>query len=106
LEYTHRINWYVPAGIIPALGIMATAAELSLGLLLLVGWHTRVTTLLTGLLLLVFGVAMALGLGVKTPLDYSVFSGAGGALLLATSERFPFSVDELRLRRNHGTGAV
>jgi len=106
LEYTHTINWYVPAGMIPALGIMATAAELSLGLLLLVGWYTRVTTLLTGLLLLVFGVAMALGLGVKAPLDYAVFSGAGGAFLLANSERFPFSVDELLFRRTHGIGAV
>jgi uncharacterized membrane protein YphA (DoxX/SURF4 family) len=106
LEYTHTSNWYVPAGMIPALGIMATAAELSLGLLLLVGWYTRVTTLLTGLLLLVFGVAMALGLGVKAPLDYAVFSGAGGAFLLANSERFPFSVDELLFRRTHGIGAV
>ncbi len=84
----------------------ATAAELSLGLLLLVGWYTRVTTLLSGLLLLVFGVAMALGLGVKAPLDYSVFSGAGGAFLLANCERFPFSVDELLFRRTHGIGAV
>ena len=46
LEYTHTINWYVPTGMIPALGIIATAAELSLGLLLLVGWYARVTALL------------------------------------------------------------
>jgi uncharacterized membrane protein YphA (DoxX/SURF4 family) len=105
LEYTHTINWYVPAGMIPALGITATAAELSLGLLLLVGWYARVTALLTGLLLLVFGVAMALGLG-KAPLDYAVFSGAGGTFLLATCERFPFSVDELLFRRTHRIGAV
>jgi uncharacterized membrane protein YphA (DoxX/SURF4 family) len=95
LEYTHTINWYVPAGMIPALGIIATAAELLLGLLLLIGWYTRVTAVLSGLLLLLFGVAMALGLGVKAPLNYSVFTAAGGAFLLAHCERFPFSVDEL-----------
>jgi uncharacterized membrane protein YphA (DoxX/SURF4 family) len=106
LEYTHTINWYVPTGMIPALAIIATAAELVLGLLLLVGWYARVTALLTGLLLLVFGVAMALGLGVKAPLDYSVFSGAGGAFLLANCERFPFSVDELLFRRTHKIGAA
>jgi hypothetical protein len=32
-----------------------------------------------------------------------VFSAAGGALLLATIKRFPFSVDEL-LQRSRSTG--
>jgi uncharacterized membrane protein YphA (DoxX/SURF4 family) len=106
LEYTHTINWYAPAGMIPALGIIATAAEILFGLLLLVGWHTRATAVLSGLLLLVFGVSMALGLGVKAPLNYTVFTGAGGAFLLATCERFALSVDELLFRRTHGIGAV
>jgi uncharacterized membrane protein YphA (DoxX/SURF4 family) len=103
LEYTHTINWYAPAGMIPALGIIATAAEILFGLLLLVGFQTRVTAVLSGLLLLVFGVAMALGLGIKAPLNYSVFAGAGGAFLLASCERFPLSVDELLFRRTHGS---
>jgi hypothetical protein len=41
---------------------------------------------------------MTMALGVKAPLDSSVFSAAGGALLLATSANFPFSLDELVLR--------
>jgi uncharacterized membrane protein YphA (DoxX/SURF4 family) len=106
LEYTHTINWYAPAGMIPALGIIATAAEILFGLLLIVGWHTRATAVLSGLLLLVFGVSMAVGLGVKAPLNYTVFTGAGGAFLLATCERFSLSVDELLFHRTHGTGAV
>src|SRR6185369_3243738 len=101
LEYTHTLNWYVPAGMIPALGVIATGAELLFGLLLLVGWYTRVTALFSGLLLLVFGVSMALGLGVQAPLNYAVFTGAGGAFLLANCERFPFSLDELLFRRTH-----
>jgi uncharacterized membrane protein YphA (DoxX/SURF4 family) len=104
LEYTHTLNWYAPAGMIPALGIIATAAEILFGFLLLVGWHTRATAVLSGFLLLVFGVSMALGLGVKAPLNYTVFTGAGGAFLLATCERFPLSVDELLFRRIHGPG--
>jgi uncharacterized membrane protein YphA (DoxX/SURF4 family) len=83
------------------LGVVATGAETLFGLLLLVGWHTRVTALLTGLLLLTFGVAMTLALGVKAPLNYAVFTGVGGAFLLANCERFPFSVDELLSRRTH-----
>ena len=99
LEYTHTLNWYLPAGMIPTLGVIATSAELLFALLLLVGWHPRATALLTGLLLLTFGVAMTLALGVKAPLNFAVFTGVGGALLLANCESFPFSVDELLFRR-------
>ena len=99
LEYTQSLNWYVPAGMIPSLGVIATGAETLFGLLLLVGWHTRTAALLSGLLLLSFGVAMTLAF--KAPLNFAVFTGVGGALLLANCESFPFSVDELLFRRTH-----
>jgi uncharacterized membrane protein YphA (DoxX/SURF4 family) len=35
LEYTHTLNWYVPAAMIRTLGIIATGAETLFGLLLL-----------------------------------------------------------------------
>jgi uncharacterized membrane protein YphA (DoxX/SURF4 family) len=104
LEYTHSLNWFVPAEMIPTLGVVATVAEISLGLLLVVGWHTRATALLAGLLLLTFATAMTLALGIKAPLNFAVFTGIGGALLLATCKRFPLSVDELLLRRTHLEG--
>jgi uncharacterized membrane protein YphA (DoxX/SURF4 family) len=99
LEYTHTLNWYLPAVMILPLGIIATGAETLFGLLLLVGWHTRIAALLSGLLLLTFGAAMTLALGVKAPLNFAVLTGIGGALLLANCERFPCSVDELLFRR-------
>jgi uncharacterized membrane protein YphA (DoxX/SURF4 family) len=100
VEYTARLNWFLPAAMIPALAVISTGAEILLGLLLLVGWHTRITALFSGILLMAFGVAMTLPLGFKAPLNFSVFSAAGGALLLARCVRFPFSVDAplLRLR--------
>ena len=98
LEYTHTLNWYLPAGIILPLGIIATVAEILFGLLLLVGWRTRAAALSSAGLLLVFGVAMTLALGIKAPLNYAVLTGIGGALLLASRESFPFSVDELLSR--------
>jgi len=99
LEYTHTLNWYLPAGMILPLGIIATGAEILFGLLLIVGWRTRVAALLSGLLLLVFAVAMTLALGVKAPLNYAVLTGIGGSLLLANCESFPFSVDNFLSRR-------
>jgi hypothetical protein len=51
---------------------------------------------MSGILLILFGITMAVALGLKAPLDFSVFSAAGGALLLATRTEFPVSADELR----------
>ena len=94
LEYTHTLNWYLPAGMILPLGIVATGAESFFGLLLLVGWHTRAAALLSGHLLVTCGVSMTVALAINAPLNFAVLTGIGGALLLASCERFPFSVDE------------
>lgn len=99
VDYTAKLNWFLPAAMIAVLAIIATAAETLLGLLLVLGWKTRITALLSGILLIVFALSMTIALGVKAPLNFSVFSAAGGALLLATCADFPFSLDEL-LRRN------
>jgi len=97
--YTAKLNWFVPAAMIPALAIISTAAEILFGLLLVVGWKTRITALLSGVLLTTFALAMTISLGVKAPLNFSVFSAAGGALLLGVCGNFPFSLDEM-LRRS------
>jgi uncharacterized membrane protein YphA (DoxX/SURF4 family) len=94
--YTGQLNWFLPQSTIPALAILSTAAETILAILLLLGWQTRITALLSGILLLSFALTMTGTLGVKAPLDASVFSAAGGALLLAASTEYPFSVDQLR----------
>ena len=99
VSYTAKLNWFLPSATIPALAFTATAAEILFGLLLVLGWKTRTVALLSGLLLTTFALTMTMVLGVKAPLDLSVFSAAGGALLLATSANFPFSLDEL-VRRN------
>ena len=99
VAYTGKLNWFLPESVIPALAITATCAEALLGLCLVIGWHTRIAALLSGILLILFGVTMAVALGVKAPLDFSVFSAAGGAFLLATCTEFPFGVDKLRRSR-------
>jgi uncharacterized membrane protein YphA (DoxX/SURF4 family) len=99
VNYTAQLNWFLPAAMIPVLATIATAAETLFGLLLVLGWKTRITALLSGVLLITFALTMTMALGVKAPLNLSVFSASGGALLLATCTDFPFSLDEL-LRRN------
>jgi len=42
-----------------------------------------------------FAIGMATGLGIKTPFDYSVFSAAAAAFLLAFWEPDRFTLDKL-----------
>ena len=106
VAYTAKLNWFLPAAMIPALAIIATAAEILFGLLLVLGWKTRTIALLSGVLLTIFALTMTTALGVKAPLDASVFSAAGGALLLATSANFPFSLDELVRRKKQAESSA
>jgi uncharacterized membrane protein YphA (DoxX/SURF4 family) len=95
VAYTAKLNWFLPDPMISALAVISTFAETLFGLLLVFGWQTRITALLSGILLLTFALAMTIALGVEAPLSLSVFSAAGGALLLATCTNYPFSLDEL-----------
>ena len=67
-------------GTITTLAIVSTCAETILGVLLVLGWQTRTAALLSGVLLLLFALTMAGALGIKAPLDFSVFSASGGVL--------------------------
>ena len=102
VDYTAKLNWFLPVAMIPALAIIATAAETLFGLLLVLGWKTRMTALPSGVLLTTFALTMTMALGVQAPLNFSVFSAAGGALLLGVCANFPFSLDELLQRNRQG----
>ena len=96
VAYTGQLNWFLPKGTITTLAIVSTCAETVFGVLLVLGWRTRTAALLSGVLLLSFAVTMAAALGIKAPLDFSVFSASGGAFVLASCTEYPFSIDRLR----------
>ncbi len=83
MKYTAEVNSFLPASTIPVLAWAATAAELILGVLLVTGFWLRPVALASAALLALFGTAMAISFGIKSPLDYSVFSACAAALLLA-----------------------
>ena len=97
VDYTGKLNWFAPTAVIPTLAWAATFAEILLGLALVLGFFTRVAALLlSGLMLLVFALTMTFALGVKAPLDFSVFSASAGAFLLAAYGEYPLSIDALK----------
>jgi putative oxidoreductase len=85
-KYTAEVNSFMPAWTIPYIAWIATAAEVFFALALVAGLWPRWIALGTALLLALFGVAMAISFGIKSPLDYSVFSASAAAFLLAVHE--------------------
>ncbi len=82
MRYTAEVNSFMPAYTITFLAWASTAGELFFGIALLLGIWTRWIAIGSAVLLALFGIAMAISFGIKSPLDYSVFSASSAALLL------------------------
>ena len=98
VEYTGTVLSLFPSSFTVPLARAATVAETVIGVLLVAGFKTRIASVLAGLLLLSFAIGMVTGLGLKKPLDYSVFSAAAAAFLLAFWEPDRFTLDKLLKR--------
>lgn len=83
LEYTGEVLSFMPKATIPYLACAATVCETAFGILLILGLWRRWVALGSAILLAMFGTAMAISFGPKSPMDYSVFSASGAAVLLA-----------------------
>ena len=80
--YTARLLWFLPPSLVSPAAILATAAEVTLASGLLVGWRLHWWAFAAAALLLSFALTMSCALGVKAPLDYSVWTAAAAAFLL------------------------
>ncbi|MBC7487436.1 MAG: DoxX family membrane protein [Cytophagaceae bacterium] len=92
--YSNAVNSYLPASIGQVLAIFATAIEVVLAVLLLVGYQLKWTAICSGILLVSFAGSLSISFGVKPPLDYSVWTGAAASFLLSTVSFYEFSLDE------------
>lgn len=83
LEYAGEVLSFMPKATIPYLAWTATVCETLLGSLLILAVWPRWVALASALLLAMFGTAMAISLGLKSPMDYSVYSASSAAVMLA-----------------------
>jgi uncharacterized membrane protein YphA (DoxX/SURF4 family) len=88
VEYVAKLNWFTPAPIVSFLAWAATFCETVFAVGLIVGWQLWWFALGSGILLLSFALTMAFALGIKAPLNYSVFAACAGAFFLAASTRY------------------
>jgi hypothetical protein len=82
-EYAHQLVPFASGWVLTITVWGATATEASLGVLLLVGRRPKLVGAATCLVLTAFGNAMAVSLGMESPLSYSVFSAASAAAAYA-----------------------
>jgi putative oxidoreductase len=95
LAYTAQVNSFAPAGMVPLLGTAATVVELVFGVTLILGFALRWAAFGAAGMLLVYGSAMAISFGIKSPLDYSVFAAMCCALFLGLVGSKRWSLDSL-----------
>jgi uncharacterized membrane protein YphA (DoxX/SURF4 family) len=89
VHYTGILTFYLPQSLVALAAVFATVAEVVLGVWLLVGWRTRVAAYVSAALLFTFALSMTLAFGVKSPLNYAVFTGVAAAFALAVLTTSP-----------------
>ena len=94
-KYTKQLTFFLPEILSTFSAYTATFLEIIFPLMLIFGFKTKIAAYGTGFLLLIFALSMTIALGIKAPLDYSVWVGSAAAFLLATQKEYFFSIDTL-----------
>jgi len=95
MQYAATVMGFLPYQVAQVLAIIATTAEISVGILLVTGYKTRYAALAAGILSLFFAISMAISFGILSPLGYGVFAVSAGGFLLYTVGEYHYSVDKL-----------
>src|SRR5262249_48156158 len=98
--YTAQVNSFMPPGLALTLAVLSTIFEILFGVALVLGSFTRAAAIGSACLLAIFAISMTISLGIKVPLDYSVFGNCAAALLLTQWHRFRWSIDDLVARKH------
>lgn len=97
IAYTAQVNAFAPHAFIPALAVLATIAEGTFGITMLLGVRVRLASIGAALLLFVFATAMVLsGL---SQFQYGVYLMSAAAWALATVDASALSIDALLSRK-------
>jgi len=94
ISFTGMLIPFMGKSMVNIAGFIATVLEVIFGIGLIIGFKTRLMAFGSFALTLLFGLSMALFLGYKAPLNFSVFPCSAGSLLLATLTNYEWSIDQ------------
>ena len=80
-EYVAYLNPFLTSTFVSIISWIVTSVEAILGIMLILGLRLKLVSLLGAVLLLLFALSMTFVMGIKVPLDYSVFSASAGSFL-------------------------
>ena len=93
IDYTGTLMPFLDRPAVTIMGGIATSLEVVIGILLIIGFKTRVAAVASCLLTLVFGLTMSIFLGIKAPINFAVFIICTASLVLATIPVYQWSID-------------
>ncbi len=95
VAYTNTMLPFLSKGGASFMGLIASIAEVLFGICLIIGFKPRMAALGAAILTLVFGLCMAIFLGIHAPFKYPVFVFTGAGLLLSSIPEYKWSLDKL-----------
>ena len=95
IDYTATLMPFLDRQAVNVMGGIATVFEAVIGILLIVGFKTRLAAISSCALTLVFALSMAVFLGIKAPINFGVFPICTASLLLTTMPVYRWSIDNL-----------
>jgi uncharacterized membrane protein YphA (DoxX/SURF4 family) len=104
IAYTGVVNSFLPRAVISTLAVLATIAEITCGLTLVLGIRIRYAAIGSAILLFLFATAMTIS--DLSQFSYAVYLMSAGALSLAAVDASFLSIDALLRRRRHSPPVV
>ena len=83
IAYTSQLLPFLPSSLTSIAGMISTGLEFIFGIALLTNFKTSFFAKCSGLLLLLFALAMTFSKSIKVPLDSSVFTSSAAAFALS-----------------------
>jgi len=93
INYTGTLMPFLDKPSVNIMGILATLAEAAIGILLIIGFKTRLAAISSFFLTLIFASTMSIFLGLKVPINFATFPVCTASLLLATIPVYKWSID-------------
>jgi putative oxidoreductase len=93
VAYTHSLLPYLSLQLANLSGLIASILEVLFGLLLMVGYKTRLAAFGSAALTVIFALSMLFFAGYRAPFNYSVFVVSAASLVLACVNEYKWSID-------------
>lgn len=99
INYTNTLMPFLNHFLANIVGVIATVSEATFGICLIIGFKIKQVSLGAAILTLIFGLCMAVFIGISAPFNYPVFVFTGAGLVLSGIGYYKWSIDDyLRAR--------